>query len=210
MKPRVAGIILAGGLSRRMGGGDKTLLTLGSRPMLSHVVDRLSPQVEAVALNANGDPERFAGFGLPVLPDPLEGHAGPLAGILAGLDWASRQEGITHIATAAGDTPFFPHDLVEKLLGANDGRKERIVLAGSAGRRHPVFGLWPVALRDDLRKWMKRTDTFKVLAWVDLHDHTVAEFEQAGSGTRATDPFFNANTPDELVKAERLLSEMAP
>lgn len=209
MNPRVAGIILAGGLSRRMGGGDKPLLKLGSRPMLSHVIERLSPQVGKLALNANGNPERFAQFGLPVLPDTLEGYAGPLAGVLAGLDWAAGQGGITHIATAAGDTPFFPAEMVEKFLIANDGRQSRVVLAKSAGRRHPVFGLWPVALRATLSAWMKQTNTFKVLAWVDLHDNTVAEFGPAAIGTHEIDPFFNANTPEEFSEAERLLSETA-
>ena len=207
MNPRVAGVILAGGLSRRMGGGDKTLLQLGSRPMLAHVIGRLSPQVETLALNANGDPDRFAEFGLPVLPDPVEGFAGPLAGVLAGLNWAATIEGITHIVTAAGDTPFFPVDLVECFLAENDGRDRRIVLAQTGGRRHPVFGLWPVELREDLAGWMTTTDTYKVLAWVDRHDHMVAEFNASVIGGQSIDPFFNANTPEELSEAERLLSE---
>ncbi len=207
MMPRVTGVILAGGLSRRMGGGDKTLLQLGSRPMLAHVIDRLSSQVEAIALNANGDASRFDQFALPVLPDPVEGFAGPLAGVLAGLNWAESRSGVTHIVTAAGDTPFFPADLVEKFLAANDGSDRRIVLAQSSGRRHPVFGLWPVALREDLATWMKDTGTYKVLAWVDRHDHKVAEFQPSFRGGREIDPFFNANTPGELSEAERLISE---
>jgi molybdopterin-guanine dinucleotide biosynthesis protein A len=207
MTPNVAGVILAGGLSRRMGGGDKTLLQLGARPMLAHVIDRLSSQVETIALNANGDAARFSQFGLPVLPDPVEGFAGPLAGVLAGLNWAEIQSGVTHIVTAAGDTPFFPNDLVRKFLAVNEGCGRRIVLAGSSGRRHPVFGLWPVALREDLAEWMKDTDTYKVLAWVDRHDHKVAEFQPSFMGGSEIDPFFNANTPGELSEAERLISE---
>jgi molybdopterin-guanine dinucleotide biosynthesis protein A len=207
MNPRVAGVVLAGGLSRRMGVGDKTLLQLGSRSMLAHVVDRLLPQVETIALNANGDAERFSQFGLPVLSDPVEGFAGPLAGVLAGLNWAIGQSGVTHIVTAAGDTPFFPGNLAEKFLDANEGHFRRIVLAQTGGRRHPVFGLWPTALRDDLAEWMKTTETYKVLAWVDRHDSAVAEFGPVTVSNREIDPFFNANTPQDLSEAEQLLRE---
>ncbi len=204
----VAGVILAGGLSRRMGGGDKTLMPLAGRPMLAHVIDRLRAQVQPVALNANGDPGRFAGFGLPVIADTIEGFAGPLAGVLAGLEWAKRTDpAITHIVTVAGDTPLFPRDLVAGLLAANEGSLTRIVLATSGGYRHPVFGLWPVALAVDLATWMASTDTFKVLAWVRNHDHAFADFPIEGD----IDPFFNANAPGDLAELERLASlETAP
>ncbi len=198
----LAAVILAGGLSRRMGGGDKTLLELAGKPMLARVIDRLSAQVRPIAINANGDPARFTGFGLPVIADTVGDHAGPLAGVLAGLEWAQRTDpALTHIITVAGDTPLFPHDLVAGLLAANDGHGERIVLAASGGYRHPVFGLWPVALAGDLAAWMASTDTYKVLAWVGEHDHAFAEFAHEDG----IDPFFNANTPEELDELERLV-----
>lgn len=204
----VAGVILAGGLSRRMGGGDKTLMPLAGRPMLAHVIDRLRAQVQPVALNANGDPARFAGFGLPVIADTFGDHSGPLAGVLAGMEWAKRTDAaITHIVTVAGDTPLFPRNLVAGLLSANGDSRMRIVLAMSGGNRHPVFGLWPVALAVDLATWMASTDTFKVLAWVRNHDHAFADFPIEGG----IDPFFNANAPEDLVELERLASlETAP
>ena len=137
------GVILAGGLASRMGGGDKGLLPLGDSTILGHVVDRLSPQVSRLALNANGDPARFAALGLPVLPDSVEGYAGPLAGVLAGLDWAAG-EGASHLVTAAADTPFFPGDLVPRLIAAAEDQGKPIALARTANGRHPTFCLWPV------------------------------------------------------------------
>ena len=149
------GVILAGGQATRMGGGDKGLLRLGKGTLLSSVIDRLSPQVAGLALNANGDPSRFDALGLPVLADSIEGFAGPLAGVLAGLDWAASQ-GAETIVTAAADTPFFPADLVPRLLLASEGQSVPLVLAATPDSkrgqvRHPTFGLWPVSLREDLR-----------------------------------------------------------
>jgi len=149
------GIILAGGLATRMGGGDKGLLPLGGGTLLSQVIDRLAPQVEALALNANGDPTRFENLGLPVLPDSIDGYVGPLAGVLSGLDWAASR-GATQVISAAADTPFFPRDLAERLTQAATDAQSPIALAATndperGPMRQPTFGLWDVALRQDLR-----------------------------------------------------------
>ncbi|KAA8608861.1 molybdopterin-guanine dinucleotide biosynthesis protein A [Salipiger aestuarii] len=203
------GVILAGGLATRMGGGDKTLLTVAGQSLLSRVIDRIEPQVAGLALNANGDGARFADACLPVLPDTVDGFAGPLAGVLAGLDWAAAQ-GADSIVTVAGDTPFFPCDLVPRLLLAAEGRAHLLALAAtprdgdalkSGGRgvnRHPTFGLWPVALRDDLRAALG-DGLRKVVAWTDLHGAGEALFPAT-----PFDPFFNVNTPDDLALAKAL------
>jgi molybdopterin-guanine dinucleotide biosynthesis protein A len=203
---RVTGVLLAGGQSRRMGGGDKSLLPLGGVAMLSHVIERLRPQVGWLVLNANGDPSRFAGFGLPVVADTLEGFAGPLAGVLAGMRWSEREAPEARwIVTAASDTPFLPRDLVARFITAATGADRVIVLARSAGRTHPVFGLWPVALADDLEAALA-AGTRKILAWTERHDTRLADFAFAQFGERQVDPFFNANTPEELAQARALLS----
>lgn len=201
------GVILAGGQATRMGGGDKGLLTLGGKPLLRHVIERLEPQVAALALNANGDAARFDGLALPVLPDSIDGFAGPLAGVLAGLDWAAEQ-GAETIVTAAADTPFFPCDLVPRLLLAAEGMAAPLVLAVTPdpdrGRaRHPTFGLWPVALRDDLRAALTG-GLRKVVLWTDGHGGREALFPVVG-----TDPFFNVNTPGDLARAEAILEGAA-
>lgn len=190
------GVILAGGQATRMGGGDKGLLTIGDRTILSHVIDRLNPQVKDLALNANGDPARFAGLGLPVIADSIPGFAGPLSGVLAGLDWAA-DNGATHIVTAAADTPFFPCDLVPHLMLAAETKGVPIALAATPGGRHPTFGLWPTALRDDLRAAL--TDGLrKVVLWTDKHGCAMAEFPDDKA-------FFNVNTPDDLATARAML-----
>ncbi|TDL81669.1 molybdenum cofactor guanylyltransferase MobA [Palleronia sediminis] len=193
------GVILAGGQARRMGGGDKGRLEIGGRSILDHVRDRLGPQVEAMALNANGDPARFADTGLPVLADSIDGFAGPLAGVLAGLDWAAGQ-GARHIVTVAADTPFFPADLVPQLLLAAEAQGKPIALAATPDpergiARHPTFGLWPVALREDLRAALA-AGTRKVVAWTDRYGTALASFP-----VDRGDPFFNVNTPDDLARA---------
>ena len=195
------GVILAGGQARRMGGGDKGLLMLGGKTVLAHVIDRLAPQVAGLALNANGDPARF-GNAYPVVADSVEGFAGPLAGVLAGLDWAQTL-GATNIVTAAADTPFFPCDLVPRLRLAAE--RHDIALAATPDpkrglARHPTFGLWPVALRDDLRAALN-AGTRKVVQWADRHNTALAEFP-----AEPFDPFFNINTPDDLARAEALLA----
>lgn len=197
------GIILAGGQARRMGGGDKALLPLGNSTLLQHVIDRLDPQVRDLALNANGDPARFSSFGLPVFPDTIDGFVGPLAGVLAGLDWAA-QHGATHIVSAAADTPFLPADLVPQLLLKAEKTGAPIVLAASDDpiegvRRQPTFGLWSVALRDDLRAALLG-GLRKIVIWTDHHNAALASFPAA-----LYNPFFNINTPEDLIQAEAML-----
>lgn len=197
------GVILAGGLSRRMGGGDKGLLELGGRPILGHVIDRLGPQTAGLALNANGDADRFGEWGLPVVADTIEGFAGPLAGVLAGLDWAAGQ-GADCIVTAAADTPFFPRDLVARLCAAASEQTVPLVLAATPDPergtiRHPTFGLWPVALRDDLRAALQG-GLRKVVLWTDAHGGRLARFDDG-----PPDPFFNVNTPEDLATARALM-----
>lgn len=194
------GVILAGGQATRMGGGDKGLLPLGGGTLLSHVIARLSPQVEAIALNANGDPSRFSGLGLPVITDSIDGFAGPLAGVLAGLDWAA-ERGEETIVTAAADTPFFPRDLVNALQAASDGMTHPLALAATphperSKTRHPTFGLWPVALREELRAALS-DGLRKVVAWTDQHGGRTAMFPDEAA-------FFNVNTPDDLARAEAM------
>lgn len=195
------GVILAGGRAARMGGGDKGLRVVGGRRLMDHVIDRLTPQCGLLAINANGDPGRLAGFGLPVLPDSLPDHPGPLAGVLAGLDWAAAQ-GAGAIVTAAADTPFFPADLVARLQAA--AGPSGLCLAASPDetgkvQRHPTFGLWPVALRDDLRAALVG-GLRKIVIWTDAHGGTLARFD-----SDPFDPFFNVNTPEDIVTAEGLM-----
>ena len=203
------GVILAGGLATRMGGGDKALLALGGETLLARVTGRLAPQVAGLALNANGDPARFR-TDLPVIPDTVPGHPGPLAGVLAGLDWAAEQ-GAETIVTVAADTPFFPCDLVPRLLLASEGQANPLVLAATKGDaqtksksksgliRHPTFGLWPVALRDDLRTALM-DGLKKVVLWTDRHGGRECLFP-----SDPFDPFFNVNTPQDLARAKDLL-----
>ena len=208
MKPdTIAGVILAGGLSRRMGGGDKCLRLLKGKPLISHVIGRLQGQVAPLALNANGDPSRFSAFGLPVIPDATADFAGPLAGVLAGLRWAAKAAPQARfIATAACDTPFFPVNVVQALLASTHGAYPCLALAASAGRVHPVFALWPVALADDLASSLQ-TGTRRVLDWTQRHPHVITEFAFTSFGERLADPFFNANTLEDLAEAERLLTK---
>lgn len=201
----VVGCILAGGLARRMGGGDKGLIELAGRPVLDHVIDRFGAQVGSVVLNANGDPGRFAGYGLPVMPDTVDGFAGPLAGVLAGLSWAAENAPDAHwVATAATDTPFFPIDFVSRLLAAIEDHGADMACAASDGRNHPVFGLWPVRLKDDLQSALVDEDIRKVDLWTARHRLTAVEFTASGF-----DPFFNVNRPDDVPEAERIAKGLA-
>ncbi|MEO0999467.1 MAG: molybdenum cofactor guanylyltransferase MobA [Pseudomonadota bacterium] len=199
------GIILAGGLARRMGGGDKGLLELGGRPILAHVIDRLRPQVAEMALNANGDPARFAAFGLPVLPDPVPGYPGPLAGVLAGLEHAAAH-GLPWVVSVAADTPFFPAHLVTALRVAAYARDTRAAMAATeeGGRviRHPVFALWPTDCRADLRAALAE-GVSKVVAFSGPLGAVEVVFD-AGP----PDPFFNVNAPEDLARARELAREM--
>ncbi|SPJ23529.1 molybdenum cofactor guanylyltransferase MobA [Palleronia abyssalis] len=197
------GVILAGGRATRMGGGDKGRLELLGESILQRAIDRLSPQVADLALSANGDPTRFSDLCLTVLPDSIEGHPGPLAGVLAGLDWAAHLRA-THVVTAAADTPFFPGDLVPQLLLAAEAQGKPIALAATPDpergiARHPTFGLWPVALREDLRAALK-DGVRKVVQWTDRHGTALASFP-----IDRGDPFFNVNTPEDLDVARGML-----
>jgi molybdopterin-guanine dinucleotide biosynthesis protein A len=190
------GVILAGGLATRMGGGDKGLLPLGDGTILSHVLARFEPQVNGLALNANGDAARFSDLGLTVISDSISGFAGPLSGVLAGLDWAA-EKGASHIVTVAADTPFFPCDLVPQLQLAAETAGTQIALARTPDGRHPTFGLWPTALRDDLRAALE-DGMRKVVLWTDKHGAATAMFPDDAA-------FFNVNTPDDLAAAQAML-----
>jgi molybdopterin-guanine dinucleotide biosynthesis protein A len=194
----IVAVVLAGGLARRMGGGDKPLRLLGGRPLLDHVLARIAPQVGRIALNANGDPARFASYGLPVLPDPLPDHPGPLAGILAGLDWAAGI-GAATLLSVAGDAPFLPRDLVARLEAAREVAGTPMACAASGGFTHPPIALWPTALRGELRA--------ALIAGERKIDRWTARFGCASAAwpTVPYDPFFNANAPEDLAEAEALL-----
>ncbi len=192
------GLLLAGGLARRMGGGDKCLRPLAGKPILSHILDRMRPQVSQLVLNANGDPARFAGFGLPVVADSVEGFAGPLAGILAGLDWAAEHApGTAMVISVPSDAPFLPRDLAECLVGAARAEAADIVLAASGGQQHPVVGLWPVELRQDLRRALVDENIRKVDVFTQRYRTAEVDFP-----VEPVDPFFNANRPEDLAEAE--------
>ena len=200
MSPDTLGMVLAGGLARRMGGGDKPLRLLGGRPMLDQVLARLAPQVAATILNANGDPVRFAGHGLPVVPDGLPDHPGPLAGILAALDWAAaNRPGLPWVVSVPGDSPFIPLDLVARLHAARAAQGVPLACARSAGQAHPPVGLWPVALRADLRAALLAGER-KIDRWTARHGCAHADWSD-----QPLDPFFNANAPEDLAAAESLL-----
>ncbi|MDK9695863.1 MAG: molybdenum cofactor guanylyltransferase MobA [Siculibacillus sp.] len=200
----IAGLVLAGGLSRRMG-GEKSQRLLGGRPMIAHVIARFAPQVGATAISANSPHDLHAQFGLPILADLRPGHAGPLAGIEAGLDWAGGLAGVTHLATAATDAPFVPRDLVARCAARI--APGRIVLARSPSGDHPIFGLWPLVLRADLSDWLESSPTMKVFAWIRRHDVVWCDFDPEALG--GPDPFFNANTPEDLAEAEAHLARRA-
>ncbi len=205
---KIAGVILAGGLARRMGGGDKALMRLGGETLLARVIARLTTQVGEIVLNANGDSERFAEFGLPVVADTVDDFAGPLAGVLAGMRWAAAR-GHTHVASAAGDTPFFPADLVARLAQAAQSGGQPIAMAATNDperglSEHPTFGLWPVVLADNLEQALTVGNMRKVIVWTSRHGCARAVFD-AG----AEFPFFNVNTPEDMIEAERILEEHA-
>ena len=204
-REHVVGIVLAGGKSSRMGGGDKCLLPLGGRPILAYVIERLKPQVAELIVSANGDPARFSAFGLPVVADRLGGYAGPLAGILAGLEWARTNWPESRFAiTAAGDTPFLPLDLVDLLWHAAGAGAPNLAVAGSADGMHPVFGLWPVKLAPDLEASLMSGER-KVSDWVRQHQAREVMFPPLEIGSRIIDPFFNINRADDLAAAEAFL-----
>jgi molybdopterin-guanine dinucleotide biosynthesis protein A len=198
--PSTIGVILAGGLARRMGGGDKSLRKICGRTILERVATRLAPQCDGVVLNANGDPSRFAALGLPVVADSVEGFAGPLAGVLAALDWtAANRAAIQFVVSIAGDCPFPPADLVARLHAARRASGAELAVAESGGRAHPVIGLWPVALREALRRALVVDGCRKVGAWTARYPLATAVWPIGD-----IDPFFNVNTIEDLEEATRL------
>ena len=197
------GLVLAGGLARRMGGGDKPLTRIGGATILTRVLERLKPQCTRVVLNANGDPARFADTGLPVIPDDVPGFAGPLAGILAGLDWAATHvPDVAYVASVPGDCPFLPRDVVARLHQARDASAQPLACARSGEWRHPVVGVWPVALRADLRHALTKEDLRKIELWTARHGIALANWP-----AEPVDPFFNVNTPEDAAAAESLAAQ---
>lgn len=212
-KENIFGVLLAGGLSRRMFAGeetrgDKGLLEIAGRPMIAHVIDRLAPQVGALAINANGDPSRLSALHLPVFPDTIDGHPGPLAGVLAGMHYAhTHAPAATHILTAPTDAPLLPSNLAQRLANALADTGQQIALAKSAGNRHPVIGLWPVSLTGDLEDALI-SGVRKVLQWTDSHGTCFADFPMIETAAAPVDPFFNANTPQDLDNVRAILERM--
>lgn len=201
--PATFGLVLAGGLARRMGGGDKALLTICGETILDRVIARFGPQCTGLLLNANGDPARFARFGLPVVADDIPDFAGPLAGILAGLDWlAANAPGVDWMASVPGDCPFVPRDLVPRLHEARAAEGLRLACAKSGDWRHPVAGLWPVSLRADLRHALTKEGLHKIEVWTGRHGVALAEWPD-----KPVDPFFNVNRPEDLANAELIASQ---
>jgi len=199
-RPPTVGVLLAGGLARRMGGGDKPLKTIGGKTILDHVIARLKPQCDGLILNANGNPARFAAFGLPVIADTVEGFAGPLAGVLAALDWtATQRPNVEWVLSAATDCPFLPRDLVARLHQARASESARLAVAASDGQTHPVIGLWNVALRDELRHALVVEDIRKIDRWTARYPLATVTWP-----VQPVDPFFNANTVEDVAEAERL------
>jgi molybdopterin-guanine dinucleotide biosynthesis protein A len=198
--PATPAVLLAGGLARRMGGGDKPMRQIGGRTILERVIARLKPQCDGLILNANGDPARFASFALPVIADTVADFPGPLAGILAALDWAAaNRPGISWVLSAAADCPFLPRDLVARLQQARDEQNAQLAVAASGGQSHPVIGLWSVGLRDELRHALVVEDIRKIDRWTARYKLATVEWP-----TKPLDPFFNANTMDDIAEAERL------
>ena len=198
--PSTLGVLLAGGLARRMGGGDKPMRTIGGRTILERVIARLSPQCGGMILNANGDPARFAAFGLQVIADDVPGFPGPLAGILAALDWtAANRPEIKWVLSAAGDCPFLPRDLVARLHEARERENAQLAVAASGDQTHPVIGLWRVTLRNELRHALVVEDIRRIDRWTARYPLATVTWP-----TEPLDPFFNANTVEDITEAERL------
>jgi molybdenum cofactor guanylyltransferase len=196
----IPGVLLAGGLARRMGGGDKPMRQIAGRTILERVIARLTPQCDGLILNANGEPARFAAFGLTVIPDGVADFPGPLAGILAGLDWvAANRPGVQWLLSAAADCPFLPRDLVSRLHQAREEQDAELAVAASDGQSHPVIGLWNVGLREKLRHALVVEDVRKIDRWTARYKLATVSWP-----TEPLDPFFNANTMDDIAEADRL------
>ena len=204
----IPGIILAGGLSRRMGGGDKGLLMLGKTTIIERVIDKILPQVGSLAININGDSSRFPDYKLPIIPDSIKGYLGPLSGILAGMEWAFKN-GNRYIATVAADTPFLPDDLIKRLHAMVKSKNLNIGIAASRilsrddAFIHPTFGIWEVVLKDDLREALAN-DTRKIMFWAKKFKLDYYYFD---TSDKLSDPFFNINTPDDLEEAKYRLKK---
>lgn len=206
MREKIFGVLLAGGLSRRMGGGDKPLLEIGGRPIIAHAIARLAPQCEGLAINANGDPARFRAFGLPVVADTIEGFAGPLAGVLAGMDYAAAHwPEATDIVSAPADTPFLPDDLVARLREAREAAGARIAVAESGDRVHHAVALWPVALREELRRALAEEGVRKVSAFIARYPNVNVAWP-----VKTYDPFFNVNRPEDVERANEIVEDRGP
>jgi molybdopterin-guanine dinucleotide biosynthesis protein A len=201
--PPTLGLVLAGGLARRMGGGDKARIKIGGASILQRVLACLTPQCSGIIINANGDPARFADTGLPVVADSVPDFAGPLAGILAGLDWAAQNApAVEWLASVPGDCPFLPKDLVARLHDARAASNVPLACARSGEWRHPVVGLWPVKLREDLRHALVGEDLHKIELWTARHGIAIAEWAAV-----PFDPFFNVNTPKDVAQAEAIAAK---
>ena len=201
MNITVAGILVAGGKSSRMGGGDKCMRLLAGKPILEHIIERVGPQVSQLVINTNGDPKRFSSFGLQVILDSVDGYFGPLAGVLSGMEWTKKNlSDCKWIVTIATDTPFLPANLVQRLIEAATNYSADVTFASSAQRRHPVFGLWPVSLSDDLRHALIHEGIRKIDHWANKYNCVEVAFDE-----ELVDPFFYINKPDDLVQAELLL-----
>jgi molybdopterin-guanine dinucleotide biosynthesis protein A len=198
--PPTPGVLLAGGLARRMGGGDKPMRTIGGRTILERVIARLKPQCDGIILNANGDPGRFATFGLTVVADNVPDFPGPLAGILAALDWvAANRPEVEWVFSAAADCPFLPRDLVMRLHQGRAAETAQLAVAASGGQSHPVIGLWHVGLREELHRALVKDDIRKIDRWTACYRLATVSWP-----TEPLDPFFNANTVEDIAEAERL------
>ena len=209
-KPPIAGLILAGGLSRRMGGHDKALIKVGGQSLLDRIIERLSPQVGPMILNANGDPARFAGFTLPVVPDVIEGYAGPLVGVLTGLEWLRDHSlGVEWMVSVAADTPLFPLDLVARLHGAVTAEGADMAVACTGPQSHPVFALWPTRLAPQLRAATATEGIRKIWAWTDRYKVARVDWPDRPP-LAAHDPFFNVNTPEDVVRLRLILAGTLP
>lgn len=195
------GLILAGGLARRMGGGQKALLELGGKPLIAHAIERLRPQVDALALNVNAETARYGAFGLPLVADTVPDFAGPLAGVLAGMEWAAENRpDALYLLSAPTDAPFLPHDMLARLMAALQAEDAAVAVARSGERHHPVAALWRLSLREDLRRALTERDIRKI-------DRFTAEHRTATAGWPdvPADPFFNVNRPEDLARAAELL-----
>lgn len=198
----ILGLLLAGGQARRMGGGDKGFSKIGGKPMIEIIIERAQSQVSTLIINANGSNERFKNFGFKVIPDVVEGFAGPLAGVLTGLEWArANTSGVNWVVTFPTDAPFMPLDLVRRLISSVDSNKADLACARSNGRSHPVFGLWPVNLADDLRHAIVDEKLRKIDSWTARYNLVEVDFSD-----KIYDPFFNVNTPKDLIEAEKMIN----